>query len=71
MSLFRKKDLSVMLAQAEDGGKGLKRTLGAGNLVALGVGAIIGAGFGYFVYFLAREKIKGQITEKRDDYGPI
>jgi membrane-associated phospholipid phosphatase len=35
------------------------------------VGAIIGAGFGYFVYFLAREKIKGQITEKRDDYGPI
>ena len=33
-----------MLAQAEDGGKGLKRTLGAGNLVALGVGAIIGAG---------------------------
>ena len=44
MSLFRKKDLSTMLAQSEDGGKGLKRTLGAGNLVALGVGAIIGAG---------------------------
>ena len=44
MSLFRKKDLSAMLAQAEDGGKGLKRTLGAGNLIALGVGAIIGAG---------------------------
>ena len=33
-----------MLAQAEDGGKGLKRTVGAGNLIALGVGAIIGAG---------------------------
>ena len=33
-----------MLAQADDGGKGLKRTLGAGNLIALGVGAIIGAG---------------------------
>jgi APA family basic amino acid/polyamine antiporter len=44
MSLFRKKDLTEMLAQAEDGGKGLKRTLGAGNLIALGVGAIIGAG---------------------------
>ena len=44
MSLFRKKDLGAMLAQAEDGGKGLKRTLGAGNLIALGVGAIIGAG---------------------------
>jgi APA family basic amino acid/polyamine antiporter len=44
MSLFRKKDLAAMLAQAEDGGKGLKRTLGAGNLIALGIGAIIGAG---------------------------
>jgi APA family basic amino acid/polyamine antiporter len=44
MSLFRKKDLAAMLAQAEEGEKGLKRTLGAGNLIALGVGAIIGAG---------------------------
>jgi membrane-associated phospholipid phosphatase len=35
------------------------------------IGAIIGAGFGYFVYFLAREKIKGHITEKSDDFGPI
>lgn len=44
MSLFRKKDLAAMLAHTEDSGKGLKRTLGAGNLVALGIGAIIGAG---------------------------
>ena len=44
MSLFRKKDLAAMLAQSDDGGKGLKRTLGAGNLIALGIGAIIGAG---------------------------
>ena len=44
MSLFRKKDLAAMLAHTEDQGKGLKRTLGAGNLVALGIGAIIGAG---------------------------
>jgi len=44
MSLFRKKDLAAMLAQSEDGSKGLKRTLGAGNLIALGIGAIIGAG---------------------------
>jgi basic amino acid/polyamine antiporter, APA family len=44
MSIFRKKDLEGMLAQAEDDGKGLKRTLGAGNLIALGIGAIIGAG---------------------------
>ena len=43
MSLFVKKPLDQMLAQADDG-KGLKRTLGAGNLIALGIGAIIGAG---------------------------
>lgn len=42
MSLFTKKPLDQLLEQAE--GKGLKRTLGAGNLVALGIGAIIGAG---------------------------
>ncbi|MFY8005660.1 MAG: amino acid permease [Sediminibacterium sp.] len=45
MSLFsRKKSLDLLLAQAGDSEKGLKRTLGAGNLVALGIGAIIGAG---------------------------
>jgi len=44
MSLFRKKSLTALLAQAADSEKGLKRTLGAGNLVALGIGAIIGAG---------------------------
>lgn len=44
MSLFRKKSLESLLAQAADNEKGLKRTLGAGNLVALGIGAIIGAG---------------------------
>lgn len=42
MSLFRKKSLDILIAQAEE--KGLKRTLGAGSLVALGIGAIIGAG---------------------------
>lgn len=44
MSLFVKKPMSQILAQAEDSEKGLKRTLGAMNLVALGIGAIIGAG---------------------------
>lgn len=39
-----KKPLSQLLAQASDSEKGLKRTLGAYNLVALGIGAIIGAG---------------------------
>ena len=42
MSLFRTKSLESMLAHADS--KGLKRTLGAGNLIALGIGAIIGAG---------------------------
>ncbi len=44
MSLFIKKPLAQLMAQAGDSDKGLKRTLGAGNLVALGIGAIIGAG---------------------------
>ena len=44
MSLFVKKTLSSLMAQADDSEKGLKKTLGAGNLVALGIGAIIGAG---------------------------
>jgi L-asparagine transporter-like permease len=44
MSLFRKKSLEHLLAQADDSGKGLKRTLTAWSLIALGIGAIIGAG---------------------------
>ncbi len=44
MSLFVKKSLNQMLLQADENEKGLKRTLGAGNLIALGIGAIIGAG---------------------------
>jgi len=40
-----KKSLDVLLKEAAETGAGsLKRTLGAGNLVALGIGAIIGAG---------------------------
>ena len=43
-NLFVKKPLSQLLAQAASGESGLKRTLTAVNLVALGIGAIIGAG---------------------------
>ncbi|WP_151087326.1 amino acid permease [Hymenobacter baengnokdamensis] len=44
-SIFAKKPLAQLLGEANSTGHGaLKRTLGAGNLVALGVGAIIGAG---------------------------
>lgn len=44
MSLFIKKPLEQLMTQSSDSEKGLKRTLGAANLVALGIGAIIGAG---------------------------
>ncbi len=44
MSLFIKKPLAQLMEQGGDSSSGLKRTLGAGNLIALGVGAIIGAG---------------------------
>ncbi len=36
--------MSVLMAEASETEKGLKKTLGAGALVALGIGAIIGAG---------------------------
>lgn len=42
--LFRKKSLKSLMKQADDGGHGLKRTLDAKALIALGIGAIIGAG---------------------------
>src|SRR5678810_227220 len=44
MRLFRKKSLNSLLQQAADSEKGLKRTLTAWSLIALGIGAIIGAG---------------------------
>jgi APA family basic amino acid/polyamine antiporter len=44
MSLTRTKSISTLLAQAGDASTGLKRTLSAKDLVALGIGAIIGAG---------------------------
>lgn len=44
MSILRKKSIDVLLAQAADSEKGMKRTLTAWSLVALGIGAIIGAG---------------------------
>jgi basic amino acid/polyamine antiporter, APA family len=44
MSAFRTKPLSKLLEQMRDTEHGLKRTLTAKGLVALGIGAIIGAG---------------------------
>ena len=43
-NLFRKKDITSMLHDAESSNSGLRRTLTASNLVALGIGAIVGTG---------------------------
>lgn len=44
MSIFKRKPFDLILADADDSEKGLKRTLSSRALVSLGVGAIIGAG---------------------------
>jgi APA family basic amino acid/polyamine antiporter len=44
MSLFARKPLRQLLEESADTEHGLKKTLSAGALVALGVGAVIGAG---------------------------
>src|ERR1700753_3767324 len=44
MSVFVKKSIQQLLASSDEDGHTLKRTLTAPNLVALGIGAIIGAG---------------------------
>ena len=35
------------------------------------IGALVGSLFGFYIFYLAREKIQGRITEKLDDFGPI
>lgn len=44
MSIWRRKSLTLLMAEASEDEKGLKRTLSSRALVALGIGAIIGAG---------------------------
>lgn len=44
MSIWKRKPLSQLLSEASESEKGLKKTLTASGLVALGIGAIIGAG---------------------------
>lgn len=44
MSIWKRKPLGLLLEEASESEKGLKKTLSATGLVALGVGAIIGAG---------------------------
>lgn len=42
--LFKKKDIGVILREAEGKNDGLRRNLSAANLVTLGIGAIVGTG---------------------------
>src|SRR5215216_1273487 len=44
MKLFIKKPIAQLMAASAETEKTLKRTLGVGSLIALGIGAIIGAG---------------------------
>ncbi|MBP8066201.1 MAG: amino acid permease [Flavobacterium sp.] len=44
MSIWKRKPLNLLLEEASESEKGLKKTLTASGLTALGVGAIIGAG---------------------------
>src|SRR5262245_13378327 len=44
MSILSRKSIDAVIESAESQGKGMKKTLGPINLVALGIGAVIGAG---------------------------
>jgi len=62
MSLWATKPLSRIMAESEGGEHTLKRTLGAMSLVALGIGAIIGAGLFSLTGIAAAENAGPAIT---------
>lgn len=62
MSLFIKKPISQLMSDAGASGKTLKRTLGAPALVALGIGAIIGAGLFSLTGIAAAENAGPAVT---------
>ena len=60
MSLFVRKPMNALMSEAQETGTHtLKRTLGAGGLVALGIGAIIGAGLGKSVALITDGRFSG------------
>lgn len=62
MGLFIRKPLNQLLAEASESEKGLKKTLSATSLVALGIGAIIGAGLFSITGFAAAAHAGPAIT---------
>lgn len=62
MGIFTKKPLEILLAEASDSEKGLKKTLSSGALVALGIGAIIGAGLFSLTGIAAAEHAGAAVT---------
>ncbi|QYS87272.1 amino acid permease [Flavobacterium oreochromis] len=59
---MEKKSIDILLAEASDSEKGLKRTLSSGALVALGIGAIIGAGLFSLTGIAAAENAGPAVT---------
>lgn len=62
MGIFIKKPINVLIAEADDSEKGLKRTLTSTSLVALGIGAIIGAGLFSLTGIAAAENAGPAVT---------
>src|SRR3990172_2095760 len=69
-ALFRTKSVSDIVADIERGGSGLKRTLGATDLVMLGIGAVIGAGIFSAIGTAATGEVAADGTVVRYGAGP-
>ena len=69
-ALFRTKAVSDIVAEIESGGSGLKRTLGALDLVMLGIGAVIGAGIFSAIGTAATGEVAADGTVVRYGAGP-
>ena len=59
MSIWKRKSITLLLSEADESEKGLKRKLSSRALVALGVGAIIGAGLGKDVALITDGRFSG------------
>jgi len=69
-TLFRTKSVADIVAEIERGGSGLKRTLGAADLVMLGIGAVIGAGIFSAIGTAATGEVAADGTVVRYGAGP-